>query len=299
MKTNRNKVRISDMITLNENGTLKYVSSGLFQSDGSWIHPRVTIETYEIIFMYEGTAYICEDGTEYILHPDDVLILDPDREHYGFRVSEEYVSFSWLHFKTSCDRYKNLPKHFHSSNPAMPKTLFSQCMHIANTPGYDPVCTDLYTALYIEEIICNGSAVSISKNHLAAQVKEYVNLNIEKDLTVRLVSEHFGYHENYISKVFKAAYGVLLSRYIVNQRLAYARALLNTTLYTVNQISRQLSFKSENHFVISHAHYAVGIQEFVHEHPYKQGVARRAAETPASVWGAFYGRNTAGALSCH
>lgn len=80
-------------------------------------------------------------------------------------------------------------------------------------------------------------------------MKEYVNLNIEKDLTVRLVSEHFGYHENYISKVFKAAYGVLLSRYIVNQRLAYARALLNTTLYTVNQISRQLSFKSENHFV--------------------------------------------------
>ncbi len=249
MKTNRNKVRISDMITLNENGTLKYVSSGLFQSDGSWIHPRVTIETYEIIFMYEGTAYICEDGTEYILHPDDVLILDPGREHYGFRVSEEYVSFSWLHLKTSCDRYKNLPKHFHASNPAMPKTLFSQCMHIANTPGYDPVCTDLYTALYIEEIICNGSAVSVSKNRLAAQVKEYVNLNIEKDLTVRLVSEHFGYHENYISKVFKAAYGVLLSRYIVNQRLAYARALLNTTLYTVNQISRQLSFKSENHFV--------------------------------------------------
>lgn len=97
------------MITLNENGTLKYVSSGLFQSDGSWIHPRGIIETYEIIFMYEGTAYICEDGTEYILHPDDVLILDPGREHYGFRVSEEYVSFSWLHFKTSCDRYKNLP----------------------------------------------------------------------------------------------------------------------------------------------------------------------------------------------
>lgn len=151
------------MITLNENGTLKYVSSGLFQSDGSWIHPRGIIETYEIIFMYEGTAYICEDGTEYILHPDDVLILDPGREHYGFRVSEEYVSFSWLHFKTSCDRYKNLPKHFHASNPAMPKTLFSQCMHIANTPGYDPVCTDLYTALYIEEIICNGSAVSVSK----------------------------------------------------------------------------------------------------------------------------------------
>lgn len=30
---------------------------------------------------------------------------------------------------------------------------------------------------------------------------------------------------------------------------SYARALLNTTLYTVNQISRQLSFKSENHFV--------------------------------------------------
>lgn len=249
MKTNRNKVRISDMITLNENGTLKYASSGLFQSDGKWIHPRRVIDSYEIIFMYEGTAYICEDGTEFTLRPDDVLFLEPGKEHYGFRESEEYVSFSWLHYFTEYDKYKTLPKHFHASNPAMPKTLFSQCMHIANTPGYDPICTDLYTALYIEEIICNGSAVSLSKNRLAAQVNEYVNLNIEKDLTVHSVSVRFGYHENYLSKLFKAAYGIPLSKFIVDRKLAYARTLLNTTSYTVNQISRQLSFKSENHFI--------------------------------------------------
>lgn len=237
------------MITLNENDTLEYVSSGLFKSDGSWRHPRRIIDTYEIIFMYNGTAYICEDGVEYKLKENDIFVLEPGKEHYGFRASEDYVSFSWLHFRTACEKYKNLPKYFPASNPSTLKTLFSQCLHIANTPNYDSVCTDLYTALYIEEIRYNSKTILLSQNHLAARIKEYVTLNIEKDLSVKKISEQFGYHENHISKVFKNTYGILLSKYISNQKLACANALLSTTLYTVKQISQMLSFKSENHFI--------------------------------------------------
>lgn len=237
------------MIVLYENNNLEYVSSGLFKSDGDWRHPRRIIDTYEIIFMYTGTAYICEADVNYTLKENDILILEPGKEHYGFCTSKDNVSFSWLHFRTNCEKYKNLSKNFSTSNPAALKTLFSQCLHIVNTPGYDPICADLYTAMYIEEIVYISKKILMTQNRLASQIKEYVTLNVEKGLSVKEISDEFGYHENYISQVFKNTYGVLLSKYISNQRLECANALLNTTLYTVNQISQMLSFKSENHFV--------------------------------------------------
>lgn len=237
------------MIKLNPTCNLEYAFSGIFKSDGTWQHPRVTIDTYEIIFMYEGTAYICEDGIEYTLNKNDILVLDPGKEHYGFRPSDKFVSFSWLHYRTNCEEYKNLPKHFTATNPSALKTLFSQCDHTANTPGYNPICVDLYTVLYIEEILYSSKTGAIPQNYLAAQVKDYISLNTEKDLTVSYVAQKFGYHENYISKIFKETYGIPLKKYITSKKLENACTLLNTSLYTVKQIACLLSFKSENHFI--------------------------------------------------
>lgn len=228
---------------------VKFVSAGLFKSEGSWIHPRRIIDSCEIILMYEGTAYICEDGTEYTLGRNDVLILEPGREHYGFRTSEEYVSFAWLHYRTDCDRYKCPAKHITAAGSAALKILLTQCLHTVNTPGYDRVCADLYAALCLEEIIYNVKNAFVGQNRLAAEIKDYISLNRERELSVKLLADHFGYHENYISRLFKATYGMPLKKYISRQKLEYACALLNTTIYTVDRISTLLSFKSENHFI--------------------------------------------------
>lgn len=237
------------MITLNKKDNIEFVWAGLFKSDGVWCHPRRIIDTYEIIFMCEGTAYICENGIEYILKKNDVLLLEPGTEHYGGRCSEEYVSFSWIHFRTDSEKYMNMPKNFSIKNPSVLKNLFSQCLHSVNTPGCGRVCADLYTALIAEEIISADKIGVLTVSYLAARISDYVTLNPEKTMSVQSVAAHFGYHENYINTAFKSAYGVTLKKYISEQRLAYAKGLLNTTLYTVNQISQMMSFKSENHFV--------------------------------------------------
>lgn len=237
------------MIKTDENNSLEFASAGIFKSKGSWIHPRRTINTYEIIFILDGTAYICEDGAFYTLKKNDLLILEPNKEHYGFRTSEEYVSFFWLHYRTDSKKYQAVKKQFHLPDSAALNVLFTQCLHIANTPDYDPVCADLYTALCLEEILYNIKTNALPQGRLVSRIREYIILNIENPLSVRSVAEHFGYHENYISKLFKSAYRIPLKKYIANRKLEYACSLLSTTLYTVDRISRMLSFKSENHFI--------------------------------------------------
>lgn len=237
------------MITVNENRKLEYVSSGLFKSDGIWQHPKRTIDTYEIIFMHEGTAYIAENSVEYVLVKNDVLLLEPMAEHCGFRPSEDYVSFSWLHFRTDNFDCGKLGKHFSAAEPYALKTLFAQCLHTANTPTCSAVSADLYTALIAEEIMRLVGLNDSAQHYLAVQIREFIRLNIEKDLSVCEIAAHFGYCENHISRIFKSSYGIPLKAYIARQRTDLAQSLLHTTTYTVKQISQKMSFKSENHFI--------------------------------------------------
>ena len=111
------------MIELSTQANVEYISSGLFRSDGVWQHPKRVIDSYEIIFMHEGIAYIYEDGIEYTLKKNDILVLEPGKLHYGFKESKEFVSFSWIHFKTTKENYKNLPKHMQITEPYILKNL--------------------------------------------------------------------------------------------------------------------------------------------------------------------------------
>lgn len=237
------------MIYLNDSDKLEYASSGLFKSDDVWIHPKRIIDTFQIIFMYEGNAYLCEDGIEYVLKKNDVLLLEPGKEHFGFRASENFTSFFWLHYYTTCEKYTNLKKNFTLSDPSALKTLVSQCLHTVNTPIYDKSCGDFYTALILEELLYTDRTNCVPQNHLAAQIKEYVNLNVEKSISVSSIAKHFGYHENHISRIFRDTYGILLVKYITGKKIAYAENLLTTSLYTIGQLADMLSFKSENHFI--------------------------------------------------
>ena len=234
---------------LNNDLKIEYVSAGHFKSTDVWCHPKRIIDTYEIILMHKGTAYIEEDGVQYTLKSNDILLLDPGKEHKGFMDSDEYVSFFWIHYKTSCDEYKNFTKHINISDPYILKTLFSQCLHIANTPSYNPICRDLYTTLILEEILSVIKINNSTPNYLASQIKEYVKVNIENNPTVNEIAKHFGYHENHISRIFKTTYGTTLKKYIDMLILEYSDNLLHTTIYTVKQIASMLSFKSENHFI--------------------------------------------------
>ena len=65
-----------------ENGKyFSYDMIGEFHSSGKWIHPGRNIKSYEIILVLEGTVYIAEETREYILQKNQLLILEPFKEH--------------------------------------------------------------------------------------------------------------------------------------------------------------------------------------------------------------------------
>ena len=51
-------MRKTDMIKLENNKYFSYDMIGEFHSSGKWIHPRRTIDSFEIILVIEGMLYI-------------------------------------------------------------------------------------------------------------------------------------------------------------------------------------------------------------------------------------------------
>lgn len=237
------------MITLNCNSTLTYVSSGLFKSAGEWIHPKRSIDTYEIIIMYEGNAFICENACNFELKKNDILLLEPSKEHYGYKSSTDFVSFAWLHFNAVGEHFQALPKLIHSDDLFSLRTLISQLLHASNTPNCSSITSDMFCALIVEEILFLNKTTEIPGNTLAVQIKEWIRNNISKNITVQQIAEHFSYHKNHIARIFKNSYNISIKQYITSHRLKLAKDQLCNTLYNINQIALSCGFESENHFV--------------------------------------------------
>lgn len=98
---------------------LFFSNMGLFESDADWIHPTVTIDTYELIYVVAGEIHLREKETRYHLKEGDLILLEPGSEHGGTAFSHGFTSFYWLHFQTNNINTFPFPKNF--SPPITPK----------------------------------------------------------------------------------------------------------------------------------------------------------------------------------
>ena len=85
------------MLTIDQT-TLRFSNMGLFDSDVDWIHPTVTIDSFELIYVVAGEIFLREDDTNYHLKKGELLLLDAGKEHGGTQLSHGRTSFYWLHF---------------------------------------------------------------------------------------------------------------------------------------------------------------------------------------------------------
>lgn len=229
--------------TDNEN-FFSFSSIGEFRTESVWSHPHTKTETYELIFMLEGTAFIEENGEKFILNKNDMLILEPGIYHGGFDESTGKTAFYWFHYKSDMP----LPFKFLSGVETYDiKHLLKQLLHHAHTLPVDTVTVDAAALLIYSELVrCNTE--NCGETALLHEIYEYTRINALA-VTVKDVAEHFGYNPDYISRIFKKRFKTGLKEFIAICRINIARDLLLSTNLSVKQIAARLNYENENAFI--------------------------------------------------
>ena len=234
------------MLSLKNQKHFAYESAGEFFSEKEWIHPERSIATYEIIFVVEGTVYLEEDGDRYSLTKNQMILLDPHKNHLGFRFSAPPVSFYWFHFKTDLEP----PCKVYSGEDYYDlKYLLKRLLHISNTPEYTAQASDAIGLLIFEELSHIVGMLEKNGRALLNKIIEYIRIHKMDNLSVAKIAAHFGYHPDYISKLFKQHYKTGLKEYLTTKKMNLAKDLLLTTNLSVKEIAANINFTSYHAFL--------------------------------------------------
>jgi len=263
------------------NPPLKYISSGKFVSNGQWIHKKRNIDSFVIAAGLEGTVYIEQNGEQFELIPGSVLILLPHTTHFGYKKSDQNVSYYWCHYyspepyqvtqiKSMSEFPAVLNKLFYQSDDCnfslLPiyslygdidsiRILFHQLLHVSNTDcytrfGMDYLLTLMMVDLTQQNILNYMQPLrKTEKDKKFEEILEWIRINVATDISVSRISDRFSYNPDYLSRIFKQKTGMNLQEYIHNIKVLKAKAMLINSNDTIKGIAYNLGFNDEKYFM--------------------------------------------------
>lgn len=87
-------------------------------------------------------------------------------------------------------------------------------------------------------------------NNQIQEIIRYINDNVQEDITVKHLGEHFFLSESYICRIFKLATGTTINKYITARRISIAKSLLSTGS-NINEVYSKCGFNDYSNFLKS------------------------------------------------
>lgn len=77
---------------------IEYISCGNLVSENGFLHDRRTLDSWVFIVVQKGTLHIAQNEQKFDITENETLLLFPHQTHYGYKKSEGYLSYYWVHF---------------------------------------------------------------------------------------------------------------------------------------------------------------------------------------------------------
>ena len=243
-------------------------------------------DSYELYFSVSGGKQFLIDNRFYDILPGDLFFINQYEGHHltqiDSQIHERIVISIHPEFlkKLSCESadlnhcFSSRPKRFgHKiSLTEEEKSRFLYYIHkISSITGYGAQL--LEQAAFVEMMVflnrifigredaakeCDTLPEEKRTNHTQVDaILSYINQNIEDSLTIEELAEHFFLSASYLCRIFKAATGTTINKYIIAKRITLAKSMLSQG-YSVNEACEKCGFRDYSNFLKAFAK-AVGI----------------------------------------
>ncbi len=201
-------------------------------------------DRYEILYITSGTGKYVVEGTEYPVRPRTLMFIRPFEYHCLMLDSDVEYHRYCIHFTHNC------------FGPELAKVLDSMTATDTTAGNYyssvsligdidtifdrfdsSEVLVDdirrIYIRLLLSELIITLSIspadkLSNDKMELGARVIQYLNSNIDKDVSLDKLARRFFVSKYHLCRAFKKYNGISVHGYVNHKRVMYAKQLIES-----------------------------------------------------------------------
>ena len=228
----------------------------------------------EILYVLEGTGRHCVDGEEFTVKAGDLLFINYGSTH-AFFVDDKLVAYNLMirvdYFTKNMIKDDNLfymlaltsfEKIQHELNNRSPLVSFdySERGDLANL--FDNIELELsknelgkllVLDSYINIILCKVFRKIFVKDSdkdllIPQDILDYINEHFNEKISLGDLSQRCFYNPAYFSRLFKKAFNMSFTDYIMDIRLKHCCELLKNSDYTIDRIIEECGFSDRNTF---------------------------------------------------
>lgn len=228
------------LLYLQETGTLTATKEHISKRDH--------LNSYLFFYVRHGSGILHYEGTDYPLSEGDAVFIDC-RNGYWQKTSKDLWSLSWVHFNGSSmpaiyrkyqERGGKPAFHIHEDQTIL--SLLEQIYETAERRDYirdmylNELIAKLLTVLMKESWDPEKSRRKNTDNRLE-QIREYLDIHYAEKVRLEDLAQTFFINKYYLTRVFKAQYGVSIDQYLMQKRITYVKEQLRFTDKTLEVIA--------------------------------------------------------------
>jgi len=232
----------------------------------------------EMMFVYSGSIKQEIEGEKLVIDKGEILLLDMNVEHSIEVASVDDIAinvlikkefFDWIFMSQIADN--DLISNF-IVEAIYGKNDFKQYIHF-KTSENDKVCNFMIQILMEYYDKKNGMETAIRayimllfnellrdyKNNLSSEIVSKIDLTISteilnyinshyKDITLKVMADHFSYNPDYIGKLVKKIIGKTLTELVKEKKIKQAEYLLQNTKMSVINVITEVGYSNVSYF---------------------------------------------------
>ena len=223
---------------------------------------RENLVSYLCFVVTGGCGELFYNKKKYALAAGDVVFIDCHKP-YSHRTDKALWTLQWCHFygpELPAVYNKYLERGgqpvFHPEDDTVIRELLTQLYVLAGSADYirdmriNQELSRLLTLLMSYSWHPENKVVSKKRMELSV-VREYLDGHFTEKIVLEDLSRLFYIDKYYLTKIFKEAYGMTITAYLLSRRITKAKSLLRFTDMTMEEIGAATGLKDSNYFARS------------------------------------------------
>ncbi|MBC7766317.1 MAG: helix-turn-helix transcriptional regulator [Hyphomonadaceae bacterium] len=223
--------------------------------DRSWVEHE-SKDNYDIWVITEGSLNVQMDGCAYRLNVGDVFFFYPQKLYTATSISES-CAFVYMRFDVCLGENTRPLNHINVIARTYAKDVDSEvqvflthCDQFRRNLPMTPLLLKASLMMLISRIAIQRTQNNCHPNHLAVnpsypkleKLLAYIHNNIDKPLSIKMLSDFMYLSEKYFISYFKFTFGVTPHNYISTLKLKTAFEYLSEQKYSVKEAAQMTGY---------------------------------------------------------